>query len=815
MELPAARRVESADRLTAPADLVGAVVTEQYQRRLDLADIVRAALHIARARGDTRLESAARRLLLRLAEGTFRLALIGRTSRGKSTLMNAILGAPYLPTGSLPVTAVITTVRYGSRAQALVRRRDERIAAEVPLDQVRRYVTRAGVERSQQQVTAVDIELPAAFLRQGVEFVDTPGVGADPDVGGLRTRHYLPETDAALFVTAFDAPMDEEIAFLAEAAEGVEKLFVVVNKRDLVSAEVADARVAALRDQLAALGVDGPGPFPLSALEALRVRSGEDRDGRVDGGLVQLEEQLSAFLRTGSTRLLLEKVAAEARALVAELEVDLQLGQVGDDTVRTLLEEEFRRSMEELSARRRELADVALKNVTLNTPLLLAEEHKARQAELAELLQPCLDAGLSLSGDEAEVSTRAERAREHVERCGREVVGGWIERRATDLQERLIAASAAQITAMFGLYREALELPVRAVRSGESQMPKETAAWSPDDLPVVGVPTLRLSFEPRPHRSWWRRKGADQELREDLQAAVVELAFAAEPKLVAAARQWVESLDGLMERRLGEVARVFHENLRARPTEEQWAELHGLRDRLTVVQAQLNALGAAGALSGGSEGTSAPTPPVDAGGCMVCRRMADAMSAYLRGEQLRLATNTRSQVVHAETGGFCPRHTWQYAGVASPLGIAALYAQTAAYSARLLEDAASGEDDPAHRSQRVTAIAARPESCPACAVEREAERSAIEELVSGMAAQRPPNLCVGHLALLLRAAPGADWAPALVRHVAEALARSSEDLRSYAMKREAFLGGKITDEEEDARTRALVLLAGLRSLARP
>jgi len=240
-----------------------------------------------------------------------------------------------------------------------------------------------------------------------------------------------------------------------------------------------------------------------------------------------------------------------------------------------------------------------------------------------------------------------------------------------------------------------------------------------------------------------------------------------------------------------------------------------LRDRLTVVQAQLDALGAAGALSGGSEGTSAPTPPVDAGGCMVCRRMADAMSAYLRGERLRLATNTRSQVVHAETGGFCPRHTWQYAGVASPLGIAALYAQTAAYSARLLEDAASGEDDPAHRSQRVTAIAARPESCPACAVEREAERSAIEELVSGMAAQRPPNLCVGHLALLLRAAPGADWAPALVRHVAEALARSSEDLRSYAMKREAFLGGKITDEEEDARTRALVLLAGLRSLARP
>jgi len=49
--------------------------------------------------------------------------------------------------------------------------------------------------------------------------------------------------------------------------------------------------------------------------------------------------------------------------------------------------------------------------------------------------------------------------------------------------------------------------------------------------------------------------------------------------------------------------------------------------------------------------------------------------------------------------------------------------------------------------------------------------------------------------------------------VAQRLARSSEDMRSYAMKREPYLGGRLTDEEEDAHARALELLAGVRALA--
>ena len=68
-------------------------------RRLELGDMIRAALHLARECGDERAVNRARDLLSRLAADTFQLAVVGQFSRGKTTLMNALLGGPYLPMG--------------------------------------------------------------------------------------------------------------------------------------------------------------------------------------------------------------------------------------------------------------------------------------------------------------------------------------------------------------------------------------------------------------------------------------------------------------------------------------------------------------------------------------------------------------------------------------------------------------------------------------------------------------------------------------------------------------------------------------------
>ena len=150
--------------------------------------------------------------------------------------MNALLAAAYLPMGTLPMTSVVTTVRYGSRARALIRSAESSFPVEVPVADISRFVARQSADRARMRVASVEVQLPAEFLRLGFEFVDTPGIGSAVAANTAATLAYLPQADALVFVTAFDSPLTEaETAFLKRAAPHAGRLFVVVNKRDLVA----------------------------------------------------------------------------------------------------------------------------------------------------------------------------------------------------------------------------------------------------------------------------------------------------------------------------------------------------------------------------------------------------------------------------------------------------------------------------------------------------------------------------------------------------------------------------------------------------
>ena len=56
--------------------------------------------------GTNRVAEEARELAARISEGRFYVACIGQFKRGKSTLINALIGEPVLPVGFIPVTAV-------------------------------------------------------------------------------------------------------------------------------------------------------------------------------------------------------------------------------------------------------------------------------------------------------------------------------------------------------------------------------------------------------------------------------------------------------------------------------------------------------------------------------------------------------------------------------------------------------------------------------------------------------------------------------------------------------------------------------------
>ena len=106
-------------------------------------------------------------LASRLEEDTFEVALFGRVSSGKSSLLNALLGTDVLPVGVNPITAVPTKLRYGKTLKAAVAYGDGR-SALVPVEELARLVTEQGNPGNLQNIVRAIVEVPSPRLQQGI-----------------------------------------------------------------------------------------------------------------------------------------------------------------------------------------------------------------------------------------------------------------------------------------------------------------------------------------------------------------------------------------------------------------------------------------------------------------------------------------------------------------------------------------------------------------------------------------------------------------------------------------------------------------------
>lgn len=268
------------------------------QIKLALADqlrIIRQSL-IVLGREDAERECG--ELVVKLAEDRFTLAVLGQFKRGKSSLMNSIIGRELLPTGMLPITSAITVLRYGPSERLLVNRIDSIIPDELPISALSDYVTEKGNPGNRKEVITAYVEVPVPFLRRSIEFVDTPGVGSAITANTETTYDFLPECDAVLFVTSVDMPMTSlELEFLKDIREYVDRIFFVVNKIDLVAheeqGEVMEFVTETIRAQT---GCNVVKIFPVSARLGLAARMSGDAILYDHSGIKALEEALVSFL---------------------------------------------------------------------------------------------------------------------------------------------------------------------------------------------------------------------------------------------------------------------------------------------------------------------------------------------------------------------------------------------------------------------------------------------------------------------------------------------------------------------------------------
>ena len=249
----------------------------------------------------------------RLDAARLRVLVAGEAKRGKSTLINALLGRVVLPAGVTPLTSVATTVRYGDDPHAEVRFTDGHEEKQ-PLTALPDLVTERGNPGNKRHVAAVTVYLDAPVLADGVELVDTPGTGSVFAWDTAAAHEALETMDAAVFVLTADPPVSAAERDLYAKVNGLSvATFTVLNKADhLDAAGLAEAaEFTRLVLAQATRGSGTPGRiYPVSARAALA-------DG--DPGFAAFAADFTAYLASRRESDLRASAVMRARRIARSL----------------------------------------------------------------------------------------------------------------------------------------------------------------------------------------------------------------------------------------------------------------------------------------------------------------------------------------------------------------------------------------------------------------------------------------------------------------------------------------------------------------
>ena len=193
----------------------------------------------------------------------------GEFKRGKSSLVNAIIGTELCPTDIGIATSVVTTIKYGAVKKAvryygnLLENADSLKSEEIEWEDIEKYTMGDVLEID--NTILVELSYPSPFLKNGITIIDTPGIGGLDPRHAILTHMALPKADVIVFVTDAGEPLTQsELEFYESKVLSCGKQNVVlVNKSDILTADTLATHVSNTKLQLAKLG--GPEVIPVSA----------------------------------------------------------------------------------------------------------------------------------------------------------------------------------------------------------------------------------------------------------------------------------------------------------------------------------------------------------------------------------------------------------------------------------------------------------------------------------------------------------------------------------------------------------------------
>jgi GTPase SAR1 family protein len=269
----------------------------------------------------------------------FTVGVFGLIKRGKSTLLNALIGREVSAMRVTPETAVPVYVSYGETPEAIVHFADG-TRRHIDVDEVHRYTSQKENANNRLGVTHVEQQVPVGFLRNGTRLIDTPGLD-DAEADEVYTERTLQELDIVdAGVVVFLSPPTvgaTEMRFLTDVvSRDLRKTFLVCNMfpqhfhdretRNEILSYIGSRIVEASRRA----GRTGEVRiYPVCALEAWQARQTDDIDLWKRSGADRLLRELELYLSdVAGTEVLTdaaERITKAAEMAKAEVQVRQQL----------------------------------------------------------------------------------------------------------------------------------------------------------------------------------------------------------------------------------------------------------------------------------------------------------------------------------------------------------------------------------------------------------------------------------------------------------------------------------------------------------
>ena len=287
----------------------------------------------------------------------------GEFKRGKSSLINAIIGDEICPTDIGIATAVVTRIMYGQTKKVvryygnLLEGENSLKKEEIAWDDIQKYTVGDVIEIG--STVQMDLYYPSEFLKEGLVVIDTPGIGGlDPRHANL-TAMALPYADIAVFITDASEPVTEsELKFYEKkVASRVKSTIVLINKSDILSQDVLQTHIETTRNTF--LSVGNPTIVAVSAMNWLLYNKLQDGEFKVssnrDAVIAAFNSQIKMF-RKGQLMQFRDILLSEINDILETVKVEKMQLEANHNTQNNAIQN-YKEQQQKLAQFRNEIAN--------------------------------------------------------------------------------------------------------------------------------------------------------------------------------------------------------------------------------------------------------------------------------------------------------------------------------------------------------------------------------------------------------------------------------------------------------------------------